>query len=153
MPWSFRLDDVGAEEYGQDVRRHLALLIAAGSVLGLGATALAQGGDGSVAVQVPTGCLSGTRVLVRIVPPSGTTVSPVRIHAVGHEVVRLTGISSEASVTVRLPRHGGTVTVSGETTGGKTFSRTQTYRACAPRPTVNRTPRPLPPQVTGGGEG
>ena len=99
------------------------------------------------------GCLTGTRVTVRIVPPSGGILSPVHIRAGGREVVHLTGVTQEASVTVRLP-HQGRVSVSGESTGGERFAVDRNYRRCAPEPTPqpqqNRSPSP---PITGGGEG
>jgi hypothetical protein len=125
-----------------------------GSGLALGATALAQDGPGDeVEISMHSGCLSGTRVTVRIVPPSGSVLSPVHIRAGNREVVHLTGVTGEASVTVRLPRRG-RVSVSGETTGGRSFSAVRDYRPCAPEPAT--TPIPPPPGgggVTGGGEG
>ena len=62
--------------------------------------------------------------------------------------MHLTGVTQEASVTVRLP-HRGRVSVSGESTGGERFSTVRDYRPCAPEP---QEPGPAPP-VTGGGEG
>jgi hypothetical protein len=122
-----------------------------GSGLALGATALAQDGRGDkVEISMHDGCLNGTRVTVRIVPPSGAVLSPVHIRAGNREVVHLTGVSGEASVTVRLPRRG-RVSVNGETTGGRTFSVARNYRPCAPEPAT--TPPPPGPGVTGGGEG
>ena len=92
------------------------------------------------------GCLTGTRVTVRIVPPSGAMLSPVHIRAGGREVVHLTGVTQEASVTVRLP-HRGRVSVSGETTGGERFSTVRDYRPCAPPSRRSRSgeARPSPP--------
>ena len=102
------------------------------------------------------GCLSGTRVTVRIVPPSDAMLSPVHIRADGHEVVHLTGVTQSASVTMRLPNSRGRVTVSGETTGGRRFSTARDYRPCAPSPTPHpqrqRIARPEP-TLSGGGEG
>jgi hypothetical protein len=126
------------------MRRRLVLLIAAISVLGLGATALAQGGNDRSSVRVPNGCLTGTRVVVRIDPASDSTFTSLRIHAVGHEVVELTGVTSPASVTVRLPRHGGTVTVEGRTSDGRALSSRHTYSPCTPAATQ--------PELEGGGE-
>jgi hypothetical protein len=136
------------------VLRRVALLLVVGSGLGLGATALAQdGGSDDPLISMQSGCLTGNRVTVRIVPPAGTILSPVHIRAGDREVVHLTGITSEASVTVRLPGRG-TVSVSGETTGGQRFAIDRDYRPCAPEPPRSPTPRPSPPRtVTGGGEG
>jgi hypothetical protein len=133
----------------------VAILAIVGSGLGLGATALAQGGGSDdLVIQMDRGCLTGTRVTVRIVPPSGAILSPVHVRAGNREVVHLTGVTQEASVTVRLP-HQGRVTVSGESTGGERFSTSRNYRRCAPEPTPNPQQRdraPSPP-ITGGGEG
>jgi hypothetical protein len=134
------------------VRRRVAILAAAGSCLGLGATALAQGGGGDdLQIEMHRGCLTGTRVTVRIVPPSGGILSPVHIRAGSREVVHLTGVTQEASVTVRLP-HEGRVSVSGESTGGERFSVARNYHRCAPEPTPQQNGSPSPP-ITGGGEG
>ena len=112
-----------------------------------GATALAQGGASEVpSIRMTSGCLDSPRVTVRIVPREGTLLSPVRIRAAGYEAVRLTGVTQEAAVVVRLPR-GGLVTVTGETLGGTHFAAARTYRRCPPRPLTS------PPVVTGGGEG
>jgi hypothetical protein len=125
----------------------VALLLVLASGLGIGATAVAQGGGGDdLVIDLHRGCLTGTRVTVRIVPPSGAVLSPVHIRAGSREVVHLTGVTQEASVTVRLP-HRGRVSVSGETTGGERFSTERDYRQCVPPGTS-----PTPP-VTGGGEG
>ncbi len=110
------------------------------------------GGSDKLVIDMDRGCLSGTRVTVRIVPPSGGMLSPVHVRAGGREVVHLTGVTQEASVTVRLPHHG-RVSVSGETTGGERFSTERDYRACVPTPPKpQRETQPSPP-VTGGGEG
>ena len=130
----------------------MATLAVLGSGLGLGATALAQGGGNEdLLIEMDRGCLTGTRVTVRIVPPDDGILSPVHIRAGGREVVHLTGVTQEASVTVRLP-HRGRVTVSGESTGGERFSAARDYRRCAPEPEPQRDTRPSPP-ITGGGEG
>jgi hypothetical protein len=131
----------------------MALLLVLGSGLGLGATALAQGGSDELVISMDRGCLTGTRVTIRIVPASGTMLSPVHIRAGNREVVHLTGVTQEASVTVRLLAHRGRVSVTGETIGGERFSTVRDYRRCAPEPQPTR-PRPAPAQpVTGGGEG
>jgi hypothetical protein len=131
----------------------VALLLVLASGLGIGATAVAQSGGGeNLVIDMDRGCLSGTRVTVRIVPPSGGMLSPVHIRAGGREVVHLTGVTQEASVTVRLPHHG-RVSVSGETTGGERFATVRDYRRCAPAaPKPQQDTRPSP-AVTGGGEG
>jgi hypothetical protein len=127
------------------VRRHVALLILVGSGLAVAGTALAQGGNDRLTIEMNRGCLNSTRVTVRIVPPDNTVLSPVHIRAGNREVVHLTGVTQEASVTVRLPFRG-RVSVSGETTGGRRFNVSRDYRQCAPQRRV-----PLGP-VTGGGE-
>ncbi len=135
------------------MRRRAALLLVLGAGLGLGATAMAQGGGSDkLVIDMDRGCLSGTRVTVRIVPPSGSMLSPVHVRAGGREVVHLTGVTQEASVTVRLP-HRGRVSVSGETTGGKRFATERDYRACAPAPPKPQHETHPSPPVTGGGEG
>ena len=117
------------------MRRRAATLVVLGSGLGLGATALAQGGgNDDLRIEMHRGCLTGTRVTVRIVPPSDAILSPVHIRAGGREVVHLTGVTQEASVTVRLP-HQGRVSVSGESTGGERFSVAATTARCSPEPT------------------
>jgi hypothetical protein len=121
-----------------------------GAGLGLGATALAQGGGNEdLLIDMDSGCLTGTRVTVRIVPPDDAILSPVHIRAGGREVVHLTGVTQEASVTVRLP-DGGRLSVSGESTGGERFATGRDYRRCSPEP--HRNDRPTAP-ITGGGEG
>jgi hypothetical protein len=128
----------------------VAILVVLGSGLGLGATALAQGGgNDDLTIEMDRGCLTGTRVTVRIVPPDDAILSPVHIRAAGREVVHLTGVTQEASVTVRMP-NGGRLSVSGESTGGERFATGRTYRRCAPEP--QPTERPSAP-ITGGGEG
>jgi hypothetical protein len=113
---------------------------------------LAQGGGGDdLRIEMHRGCLTGTRVTIKIVPPSGDILSPVHIRAGGREVVHLTGVTQQASVTVRLP-HQGRVSVSGESTGGERFAVDRNYRRCTPEPTPQQDKRPSPP-ITGGGEG
>ena len=132
------------------MRRGVVTLAVLGAGLGLGATALAQGGgNDDLLIDMDSGCLSGTRVTVRIVPPDDAILSPVHIRAGSREVVHLTGVTQEASVTVRLP-NGGRVSVSGESTGGERFATGRDYRRCSPAP--RRTERPAAP-ITGGGEG
>ena len=113
---------------------------------------MAQGGGGDdLKIELHRGCLTGTRVTIRIVPPSDGILSPVHIRAGGREVVHLTGVTQEASVTVRLP-HQGRVSVSGETTGGRRFAVERNYRRCAPAATPQPDQAPSPP-ISGGGEG
>jgi hypothetical protein len=131
------------------VRFRLVMIVAAAAGLGLGATALAQDdGGGDLSIQMPRGCLNTTRVTIRITPPDDAILSPVHIRAGNREVVHLTGVTGEASVTVRLPREG-RVSVSGESTAGDRFNVARTYHRCSPEaPQQN----PSPP-ITGGGEG
>jgi hypothetical protein len=139
-------------EYGRGVRHPLVLLLAAGCGLGAGATALAQGGGSDeLSVTMQRGCLTGTRVAVRITPAQGQILSPVHVRASGEEIVHLTGVTLQASVTVRLPTRRGRVSISGETTGGRRFSSARDYRPCAP-PAPHRNVRPEP-TLSGGGEG
>src|SRR3954447_6762048 len=116
-------------QYGRPVARRVAIPLVLISVLGVGATALAQGGAShGLKIQMHRGCLSGTRVTVRIVPPTNAMLSPVHIRADGQEVVHLTGVTQAASVTVRLANSRGRVSITGETTGGKRFSTARDYR-------------------------
>jgi hypothetical protein len=129
--------------------RRAALLLVPLVGLGAGATALAQaGGESRDMLQLPGGCLRGVRVIVRFEPPSGKTLN-VHVRTGGHEVVHLTGVTRNASVTLRLPRTGGRVDISGSTSDGDPIGSGRTYRRCAPAPQA--TPRP--PAVSGGGEG
>ena len=61
----------------------------------------------------------------------------------------LTGVTGNASVTVRLPRSGGRVQVNGVSSGGDEISESRNYVRCSELP----RPRPEPPAVSGGGEG
>jgi hypothetical protein len=132
------------------MRRGVVTLAVLASGLGLGATAVAQsGGNEDLTIEMDRGCLTGTRVTVRIVPPDDAILSPVHIRAAGREVVHLTGVTQEASVTVRLPQRG-RVSVSGESTGGERFAVDRDYRPCAPEPQRNESPST---PITGGGEG
>jgi hypothetical protein len=133
------------------MRRGVVTLAVLGAGLGVGATALAQGGgNDDLLIDMDRGCLEGTRVTVRIVPPDDAILSPVHIRAGGREAVHLTGVTGEASVTVRLPAGGGRVSVSGESTGGERFSAGRDYRRCSPAPPRNDGPTG---PITGGGEG
>jgi hypothetical protein len=134
------------------VRGRYAILAVAGCGLAFGgAVALGQGGSGGSErplVRIPGGCLDGThRVTVRIVPRANTMLSPVNVKAGGHVQVHLTGLTQEASVSVRVRR--GDVVVSGESIGGEHFRASRTFHQCAPAPPRPTTPRP----VSGGGEG
>jgi hypothetical protein len=128
---------------------------------GGGAVAIAQGGGGGGSerpqIRIPGGCIDGTeQVTIRIRPRANTMVSPLNIRSGGRVAVHLTGVTQEASVTVRIAA--GPLRVSGETIGGDRFEAVHNYHRCTPIP---RTPRPRPPHrptvpstpVTGGGEG
>ena len=155
------LDAFSRLRYGRPVLRPLALLALLGGCLGLGATALAQGGSDELAIDLQRGCLNSTRVTVRLDPGSGQTLSPVHVRLGGTEVVHLTGVTQEASITVRVPSKRGRLSVSGlsvsgESTGGRTFSASHDYRPCQPKPTPQATPRRTlrpEPTLSGGGEG
>jgi hypothetical protein len=69
------------------------------------------------------------------------------------EVVHLTGVTRDASVTLRLPRNGGRVDISGRTSGGEQVGAGRTYRRCEPRTPPPPQPGPEPPAVSGGGGG
>jgi hypothetical protein len=134
------------------VRRLLPLVLVA--ALCLGANALAQGGadppepdvTSEDMFRMPTDlCQAGDRVTVRIVPPAGAVLGSMRLHVRGREVVRLTGVESAASVTVRVPFAGGRVTATGETLGGQALRVSRIYRDCPAPP-----PEPAPGPITGG---
>jgi hypothetical protein len=126
--------------------RRLALLLVLGSGLALGTTALArEGGGDDVVIAMQRGCLPGTRLTIRIEPPEDAILSPVHIRVGRREAVHLTGVTQDASVTVRINRHA-RVSVNGETTGGRRFGMSREIRRCAPQP-------PPPQTVSGGGEG
>jgi hypothetical protein len=151
------LDACWNVRYGRRVRRPIALLLVLGTCLGLGASAIARGGGGDkLAIHMTRGCLNGTRVTVRLEPASGQILSPVHVRMAGAEIVHLTAITQEASVTVRVPSKRGRLSVSGEATGGRGFSASRDYRPCAPTPSPQATPhrsvRPEP-TLSGGGEG
>ena len=150
------------------MKRIAVLGVAAG--VGVGATALAQGGGGLTPYELPEPsvtsgqvlhmpsarrCLAGTRVTVRITPPPGAVLGLVRVRAAGREQVRLTGVPRAASATVRL-RHGtGNVSVSGVTLGGQDLRMRRTYIGCRARrpPAARPAPAPAPERpVTGGGQ-
>jgi hypothetical protein len=132
------------------VRRVALLLI---PVVGLGAGATALAGTNSSAkspTELPGGCLKGVRVLVKFDAPRGKSLN-LHVRAAGREVVHLTGVTGNASVTVRLPRSGGRVQVNGSTSDGDEISAGRTYVRCSSLPKPR--PRPEPPAVSGGGEG
>jgi hypothetical protein len=129
--------------------RRTALLLIPLAGLGAGATALAQGGGHrGDPLQLPGGCLRGVRVIVKFDPPSGESLN-LHVRADGKEVVHLTGVTRNASVTLRLPRTGGRVDISGSSSSGERVAAGKTYERCAPRVPA----APQPPAVSGGGEG
>jgi len=140
------------------VRRPFTALIAIGATLGVGATAIAQGGNDPLSIDFQDGCLDHSRVVVKIAAPDDTTIDALSVRANGREVLRLNGLSGEARMRVRLSTARGQVTVSGLLTGGESFSRSRDYRPCAPEPTPDPQPAPQrndrpEPTLTGGGEG
>jgi hypothetical protein len=129
----------------------VALLLIPVVGLGAGATALARGTTSARDMtDLPGGCLKGVRVLVKFDAPHGQSLN-LHVRAAGREVVHLTGVTGNASVTVRLPRSGGRVQVTGSTSDGDQISKGRTYVRCATLPSPR--PRPEPPAVSGGGEG
>jgi hypothetical protein len=131
--------------------RRVALLLIPVVGLGAGATALARGTTAQRDMtDLPGGCLKGVRVLVKFDAPRGESLN-LHVRAAGREVVHLTGITGNASVTVRLPRDGGRVQVSGSSSDGDQISEGRTYVRCSTLPKPR--PRPEPPAVSGGGEG
>jgi hypothetical protein len=130
--------------------RRLALLLVLGSGLALVATALArESGSDDVVIGMQRGCLAGTRLTIRIEPPEDAILSPVHIRVGHREAVHLTGVTQDASVTVRINTRT-RVSVNGETTGGRRFSTSREIRRCAPPP---RREPPPPQTVSGGGDG
>lgn len=139
------------------MRRLGTALIAVGATLAVGASAIAQGGDDPLSIDLQDGCLNHARVTVAIEAPSDGVLSPLSIHANGREVLYLNGLTGDAKLTVRLASARGRVTVSGKVVGGESFSRSRDYRECAPKPEPPATPpqrntRPEP-TLSGGGEG
>jgi hypothetical protein len=128
--------------------KRLALLLVPLVGLGAGASALAhQSATRADILALPGGCLRGVRVVVRFHPPSGQSLD-LHVRTAGKELVHLTGVTRPASVTVRLPRAGGRIDVSGRRSDGSAISEGRSYRRCSP--TVES---PTSPPVTGGGEG
>jgi hypothetical protein len=141
------------------VRRAIVLLLLGG--LALGTTAVAQDGGDPTAPVVRSGAvlhLQGSRpcnrsdgVTLRVTPPEGVSLGWLSVRVDGRQVVRLTGVGSGASVTVRVPRRGGRVATSAETLDGQRLSRAQRYRSCIEPPAPPQPRRGVPP-ITGGGE-
>jgi hypothetical protein len=157
-PPGAELDGARRVQYGRPVRRRAAVLVVVGCGLaGGGAAAIAQNGGGGGSerplIRIPGGCIDQTKqVTVRIRPRANTMLSPVNISSGRRVAVHLTGVTQEASVTVRVAA--GPLHVSGETIGGDRFSAVHNFHRCTPL----RTPRPSAPSapaapVTGGGEG
>jgi hypothetical protein len=131
--------------------RRVALLLIPVVGLGAGATALARSSTSARDMtDLPGGCLKGVRVLVKFDAPRGESLN-LHVRAAGHEVVHLTGVTGNASVTVRLPRSGGRVQVNGFSSDGDEISEGRSYVRCSALPKPR--PRPEPPAVSGGGEG
>ena len=129
----------------------MALLLIPVVGLGAGATALARGTTARRDMtDLPGGCLKGVRVLVKFDAPRGESLN-LHVRAAGREVVHLTGVTGNASVTVRLPRSGGRVQVTGTSSNGDEISEGHSYVRCSTLP--HPRPRPEPPAVSGGGEG
>src|SRR5690349_10513144 len=105
------LDALSRLRYGRHVRRPIALVVVSGACLGLGATAIAQGGSDELSIDLTRGCLNGTRVTVHLDPGSGQTLSPVHVRLGGSEVVHLDGVTGDATVTVRVPSKRGRLSV------------------------------------------
>jgi hypothetical protein len=127
----------------------MALLLVPVVGLGAGATALARSTTTAHDMaDLPGGCLKGVRVLVKFDAPRGQSLN-LHVRAAGREVVHLTGVTGNASVTVRLPRTGGRVQVTGNSSNGDEISEGRSYVRCSALP----RPRPEPPAVSGGGEG
>jgi len=123
--------------------------------LGVGATALAQGGDNpydspepavtaSQVLKLPDsapGCGSVRNATVRITPPTGAILGYVRIVVDGRQAARLTGVPRAASATVRIPQSGARLSVTSETLGGQRMRSSRVFSDCT-----------RPPD-TGGGSG
>ena len=136
------------------MKRVLPLAVLAG--LGIGATALAQGGGNpydspepsvtsSQVLKLPDsapGCGSVRSATVRITPPTGAILGYVRIVVDGRQAARLTGVPRAASATVRVPQSGARLGVTAETLGGQRLHSSRIYADCT-----------RPPDTGGGGGG
>jgi hypothetical protein len=142
------------------VRRALPVLVLAG--LGVATTAVAQGGGDPGAPVVRSAavlhldgdrsCHGSAGVTLRVTPPQDVQLGWITVRVDGRQMVRLTGVGSGASVTVRLPRRGGRVAAAAETLDGQRLSRSRSYRSCVRRPTPPQPRREAPPVIVGGGE-
>jgi hypothetical protein len=136
------------------MKRLLPLAVLAG--LGIGATALAQGGDNpydspepsvtsSQVLKLPDsapGCGSVRDATVRITPPTGAILGFVRIVVDGRQAARMTGVPRAASATVRIPQAGARMSVRAEPLGGQRLAASRIYADCT-----------RPPDTGGGGGG
>ena len=145
------------------VRRLIALLLFA--ALAVGATAVAQDGGESGVPVVRSGavlhldggrtCQGGDGVTLRVTPPPGVELGWLSVRIDGRQIVRLTGVGSGASVTIRLPRRSARVGTSAETLDGQRLARAHRYRSCIkpkPKPSPPQPRRDRPPVIVGGGE-
>ena len=133
-----------------------ALPLAVLAALGVGATAIAQGGDNPYDSPEPSvtaaqvlklpdsapGCGSIRNATVRINPPTGAILGFVRIVVDGRHAARLTGVPRAASATVRIPQSGARLGVTAETLGGQRLRSSRIYADCT-----------RPPDTGGGGGG
>jgi hypothetical protein len=132
-------------------------------IAAVAATAIAQDGGGpptsppvvrSTSVlhwESDRSCHGTSGVTLRVTPPDGIEISSLSVRLNGQRIVKLTGVDSAASVTVRLPRRSARVTTSGETLDGQQIARSRRYRSCEP-PLTPPQPRRDEPVIVGGGE-
>jgi hypothetical protein len=131
-------------------------------IAAVAATAVAQDGGGPAPPVVRStsvlhwasdrSCHGTAGVTLRVTPPEGIEIGSLTVRLDGQQVVRLTGVDSAASVTVRLPRRSARVTTTGETLDGQQIARSRRYRSCEPRLAPPQPRRDAPPVVVGGGE-
>jgi hypothetical protein len=92
-------------------------------------------------------------VTLRVTPPEGVEIGSLSVRLNGQQIVRLTGVDSGASVTVRLPKRSARVATSGLTLDGQQLARARRYRSCEPAKLTPAQPRrERPPVIVGGGE-
>jgi hypothetical protein len=143
------------------VRRAIVLLML--GLLAVGTTAVAQdGGDPGAPVVRSSAvlhldgdrsCKGADGVTLRVTPPADVALGWISVRVDGRQIVRLTGVGGDASVTVRLPRDGARVATSAETLDGQQLSRAHRYRSCvAGKPSPPQPRRDRPPVIVGGGE-